>query len=163
MTETTTPTNQAPAPQTGLIIQRVFIKDTSFEAPNTPEIFLDEWKPQVDIEIQNRARALGNDLHEVVLRVAVTAKINAKTAFLIEVQQAGVFSIHGLPEDQISAIVGGYCPTILFPYAREAVASMIMRGGFPPIHLAPVNFEAAYQQHLQQLANKAAETGEVQH
>lgn len=131
-------------------IQRIYVKDSSFEAPNTPDVFNEEYKPQIDIEIQNRSRALGNDLHEVIIRVALNAKQNGRTAFLVEVQQAGIFLAQHMNPDQMGHVLGAYFPSILFPYARETMASLVMKGGFPPVHLAPINFEAAYQQHLQQ-------------
>lgn len=150
--------------QPGFVIQRIYVKDISFEAPNTPQVFLDEWKPQMEIEIQNRSLQIGTDTHEVILRVAVTTKINDKVAFLIDMQQAGIFTIHGATNEQLGPIIGSYCPSILFPYAREAIASLSMNGGFPPIHLAPVNFDAAYQQHMHQAAsNPSAATEGTSH
>jgi preprotein translocase subunit SecB len=163
MTESTTNTKPNSADteaQPNFVIQRIYIKDISFEAPNTPQVFLDEWKPQMEVEIQNRSLQIGTDTHEVVLRIAVTTKINDKVAFLIEVQQAGIFSVHGATNEQLGPIIGSYCPSILFPYAREAIASLSMNGGFPPIHLAPVNFDAAYHQHMQQVANNPTTAAE---
>lgn len=150
-------TAQAEQPQSAFAIQRVYVKDLSFEAPNTPQVFLDEWKPMVDIEIQNRSVQLNDETHEIILRVMLSAKIGEKVAFIAEVQQAGIFTITGMTAEQLGPIVGSYCPNILFPYAREAIASLITRGGFPTVNLAPVNFDAAYQQHLQQMQQKTAE------
>lgn len=132
-------------------IQRIYVKDMSFEAPNTPQVFLEEWKPQLDIELHNRSTQVGNDTHEVVLRIAVTAKIGQHTAFLAEIQQAGLFTITGSTPDQLGPIVGSFCPSILFPYAREAISNLVTRGGFPALNLAPINFEAAYQHRVQQM------------
>ncbi|NNM59227.1 MAG: protein-export chaperone SecB [Legionellales bacterium] len=148
------PQNVTPPNELGLVIQRIYLKDSSFEAPNAPQVFLEEWKPQIDIEIQNRSQQIGADTHEVVLRIIVTAKLNQKTAFLIDIQQAGIFAIHGATQEQLDPIVGSYCPSILFPYAREAISSLSMHGGFPPVQLAPVNFDAAYQQHKAQQAKQ---------
>lgn len=166
MTEKTTsaPTdNVTTNSQPNFVIQRIYVKDASFEAPNTPQVFLDEWKPAMEVEIQNRSTQIGTDTHEVVLRVALTTKVNDKVAFLIEVQQAGIFSVHGASNEQLGPIIGSYCPSILFPYAREAIASFSMNGGFPPIHLAPVNFDAAYQQFMQEQSGQATKTDDTQH
>lgn len=162
MTDTTEQPAATEPVQPNFVIQRIYLKDSSFEAPNTPQIFLDEWKPQVEIEIQNRSHQISDDTHEVILRVTVTAKIEQKVAFLVDVQQAGIFSIHNASAEQISPIVGSYCPSILFPYARQTIASLSMQGGFPPINLAPVNFDAAYQQHMQQ-QQATAEIQDTQH
>ncbi len=152
-------TTETPASnELGLVIQRIYLKDSSFEAPNAPQVFLEEWKPQIEIEIQNRSQQIGTDTHEIVLRIIVTAKLNQKIAFLIDIQQAGIFAIHGATAEQLEPIVGSYCPSVLFPYARETIASLSMHGGFPPVQLAPVNFDAAYQQHKAQQANKPAAT-----
>lgn len=133
-------------------IQRVYVKDASFEAPNLPELFKEiaEWKPQINMELNTKSNALDDNNHEVVLSLTVTAKIGEKTAFLIEVQQAGIFLINGLDEAQLRHTLGAYCPTILYPYAREFISSLSNRGGFPPLNLAPVNFDALYAQHVKQ-------------
>lgn len=146
------------------VIQRVYLKDASVEAPNTPQVFLEEWKPQMDIEIQNRSQEIAADTHEVVLRISVNVKIKEKVAFLIEVQQAGIFTVPNATHEQLGPIIGSYCPSILFPYAREAIANLSLHAGFPPIHLAPVNFDAAYHQHMQQAnAQGSSVTEETQH
>lgn len=131
-------------------IQKIYTKDISFETPNAPQIFRDQWKPEVNLQLGNATETLGQDIHEVVLSVTVTAKLGDKTAYLVEVQQAGIFNIKGYSEAELGAMVGAYCPNILFPYAREAISDLVTRGGFPQLLLAPVNFEALYQQHLAQ-------------
>jgi len=137
---------QTPPPFT---IQRIYVKDVSFETPNSPSIFRSEWRPEVDIRLFTDASRLEGDLYEVFVRVTVTAEINSKTAFLVEVKQAGIFGISGLPEDRLKYMLGSFCPNILFPYARETVSDLISRGGFPQFLLAPVNFDAIYAKHLE--------------
>jgi preprotein translocase subunit SecB len=137
-------------PNTGqLAIQKIYIKDVSFEAPHSPQVFMQEWKPNVDIQLTNRATSLGNDMHEVVLTITVTVRFADKTIYLVEVQQAGIFTIKGFPAQSLSVVLATVCPNILFPFAREAVSDLVTRGGFPQLLLAPVNFEALYAQELQ--------------
>lgn len=128
-------------------IQRLYVKDLSFEAPNSPAVFLDEWKPELNMDLSTKAEPLGEGAHNVVLTVTVTVKIKEKVAFLIEVQQGGIFTMTDFPEDQLRPMLGSFCPNILYPYAREAVTDAAIRGGFPQLYLAPVNFDALYQQH----------------
>ncbi len=131
-------------------IQRIYTKDISFETPNTPEIFMQEWKPQVNVNLNNTVKDLGEGNLEVALTVTVTAKIEDKTAFLVEVTQAGIFLARGIPEEEMGPLLGVYCPNVLFPYVRETVSDLITRGSFPQFLLAPVNFEALYAQQMQQ-------------
>lgn len=128
-------------------IQKIYVKDISFEAPAAPQVFTEEWKPKHNLELNTQARALSEGVYEVVLSLTVTAKSEEKTGFLVEVQQCGIFSLGGFNDDDLSAMLGSYCPNILFPYAREAVSDLVTRGGFPPLLLAPVNFDALYAQH----------------
>lgn len=129
-------------------IQRIYTKDISFETPNSPAIFQKEWKPEVKLDLDTRSNKLADDVYEVVLALTVTAKLGEEVAFLAEVQQAGIFSISGLDENQMAHSVGSYCPNILFPYAREAIASLVSRGTFPQLNLAPVNFDALFAQYV---------------
>lgn len=145
-------TEQAAAPQ--FAIQRVYTKDLSFETPNSPAIFQKEWKPELKLDLDTRSNKISDDTYEVVLALTVTATVEGQTAFLAEVQQAGIFTIGNLAEAQLAHTIGAFCPTTLFPYAREAVASLVNRGSFPQINLAPVNFEALFASYVQQ---KAAE------
>jgi len=138
-------------------IQKVYTKDISFETPNSPSIFREQWKPEVNMQLGNQAKSLGDGVHEIVLSVTVTAKLGDKTAYLCEVQQAGVFTIKHYNDQEMGAMVGAFCPNILFPYAREAISDLVTRGGFPQLLLAPVNFEALYHQHMQQ-AQQSAQT-----
>lgn len=149
------------APQ--FAIQRVYTKDVSFETPNSPGIFQKDWKPEVKLDIDTRSAKLSDDTYEVVLALTVTATVEGQTAFLAEVQQAGIFTIGNLPEAQVAHTIGAFCPTTLFPYARETVANLVNRGSFPQLNLAPVNFEALFASYIQQRAAAAqAEATEAQ-
>lgn len=137
-------------------LQKVYLKDTSFETPNSPEIFTEEWKPDVNVELGTGGKLLGENVHEIVLTVTVTAKLGDKTAYLAEVHQAGVFTMAGFSDKEQAHMKGSYCPNILFPYAREAISDIIGKGGFPQLLLAPVNFDALLAQHQQQQAESTA-------
>jgi len=134
-------------------IQRIYVKDMSFEAPHSPEIFTAEWRPDVDLNLSTETAPLGPDIYNVVLVVTVTVKVGETTAFLAEVHQAGIFNIAGFDEQERGHMVGSYCPNVLFPYAREAVSDLVVRGGFPQLLLSPVNFDALYAQHLRKQAD----------
>jgi preprotein translocase subunit SecB len=150
--------NAAPGPRTGnLAIQKIYVKDLSFEAPNAPLIFTEPWKPSVDIQVGNEASHIQDDVHEVVLTVTVTVKFETKNVYLVEVQQAGIFNISGFPQEHLAAVLATVCPNILFPFAREAVSDAVMRGGFPQLLLAPVNFEHLYAQELRRRQQAAAQ------
>lgn len=144
----TTEQNQALQPE--FSIQRIYVKDLSFESPQTPALFQQEWQPDLNLQIQTNTTRLTEDTHEVILKLIVTVKSTDKVAFLIEIQQAGIFTLRNFPEQQLHAMLGSVCPSILFPYAREVVTDLASRGTFPPLYLAPVNFEALYAQHLTQ-------------
>jgi preprotein translocase subunit SecB len=131
-------------------IEKLYVKDLSLEVPNAPQVFLERESPEIEIQLQSAATGLGDDLFETVLTVTITAKREDKGFFLVEVAQAGIFQIKNVPQADLEAILGVACPNILFPYAREVVSSAVSRAGFPPVILAPVNFEALYQQRLQQ-------------
>ncbi|HJQ62780.1 MAG TPA: protein-export chaperone SecB [Burkholderiales bacterium] len=133
-------------------IQKIYLKDMSLEIPNAPQIFLERDAPQVDVNLHNEARPLGQPgLFEVVLTVTVTAKIDDKTVFLVEAAQAGIFEIVNVPTSELEAVLGIVCPNTLLPYAREAVASTVTRAGFPPVVLQHMSFETIYQQRQEQL------------
>jgi preprotein translocase subunit SecB len=146
-------TTEQAAPQ--FAIQRIYTKDISFETPNSPAIFQKDWKPEVQLDLDTKSNKLSDDTYEVVLSVTVTATVEGQTAFLAEVQQAGIFTIGNLPEAQLAHTIGAFCPTTLFPYARESVANLVNRGSFPQINLAPVNFEALFASYVQQRAAQA--------
>lgn len=138
-------------------IQKIYLKDMSLEIPNAPQVFLERETPQVDINIHNEARPLeAQGLFEVVLTVTVTAKLKEKTVFLVEAAQAGIFEVRNVLQQDLDAVLGIVCPNTLLPYAREAVASMITRAGFPPVVLQHMSFETVYQQRLQQMQQPQA-------
>jgi len=145
-------------------IQRVYVKDISFECPNSPMIFKKEWAPEVSMDIDTKSTKLEEGVFEVVLSLTTTAKIGEDIAFLCEVQQAGIFSVGKLEGAQMAHCINAFCPNILFPYAREAVANLVTRGTFPQLNLAPVNFDALFQQAIlskQAQASKQAETAKL--
>lgn len=135
-------------------IQRIFTLDVSFESPNAPAIFQEKWQPKVKIDLNTRAKAIKDNNFEVVLTLGVCAKLAEKTAFLCEVQQAGIFGIAGFSAEAQEKMLAAYCPTVLFPYARETIDSAVTKGSFPALMLAPVNFDAIYQQNKQAAKNK---------
>ena len=141
-------------------MQRIYAKDVSFESPASPDIFRQNWQPNVNVDLNTRsskADETGN--HEVILTITVTAKMEDKSAFLVEVQKAGIFFAAGIDEDSLKQILATVAPNILFPYAREAIDALVVKGGFPPLMLAPVNFDALYQQAMAQQAAQGG--GEV--
>jgi len=143
-------------------IAKVYMKDFSFESPQSPAIFRSgEWKPQTNLNLRSSHNEIENDVHEVVLTITVEAKEEDKTLFLIELHQAGLFDISGYEKEEFNAIIGSFCPNILFPYAREAIAATIQKGGFPEFVLQPINFDALYLQSLQQQAAAQAEGAET--
>lgn len=138
-------------------IQKIYVKDVSFETPHTPAVFREKGELQLNMELNTQARGLDQGVYEVVLSITVTTTINDKTAYLVELQQAGIFGINGMEEEKLSAVLGSYCPNILFPFAREAISDLITRGGFPQMLLEPVNFDALFAQHMQQQQAKQDE------
>ncbi len=150
----------APAQNQGpeFAIQKLFIKDVSFESPGAPAVFLKEWKGETNIQLNTQARRLNeqDEVFEVELALTVTTKSQDETAYLVEVKQAGVFVARGFPPEQQGHLLGAYCPNLLFPFAREVVADLVLKGGFPQMLLQPVNFDALYVQHQQERANQAA-------
>jgi preprotein translocase subunit SecB len=127
-------------------IQRVYLKGASLEQPNSPGILLEQESPSVDIQLGVNASPIAEGMFEVTVTATVQTKINDKTVFLVEASQAGIFEIRNLPEDQMSQIMGIACPQIVYPYLRGNVADLIQRGGFPPVHLSEINFQAMYDQ-----------------
>ncbi|HUP95268.1 MAG TPA: protein-export chaperone SecB [Burkholderiales bacterium] len=147
-----------PAPDQPLFgIEKIYLKDLSLELPNAPHVFFEREAPQVEVNIHNQAAGLAQEgLFEVVLTVTVTAKIADKTVFLVEAAQAGIFQIRNIPQADLEAVLGTLCPNTLLPYAREAVASVVQRAGFPPVTLQHMNFDLVYQQRMQQLREEQA-------
>ncbi len=158
----TTPANgqgnsQGAQPQ--LMLQKIYVKDSSFEVPNAPQIFQEmganEVEPQVNLNLSQEANKMGEDLHEVVLTLTLTCMLGERTAYLAEVHQAGIFTVSGFTAEDEGSVLGSYCPNLLFPYARQMISMLVLEGGFPPFLLQPINFEALYAE--QQRRNAAGE------
>jgi preprotein translocase subunit SecB len=141
---------QQQAVQPIFTIEKIYVKDLSVEVPNAPQVFLERDTPRVDIQLSTDAKPIDDGHYNVVVSVTTTATLNDKTVFLVEAHQAGIFQVRNIPADSIEPVLSVTCPNILFPYVRETVSEAISRAGFPPFLLAPVNFEALYQQRLQQ-------------
>lgn len=150
MTDETT--NGSAAAGAQLSLQKVYIKDVSFEAPGAPQIFQDQGQPQIQLNLSQQIGALAENVYEVVLTVTVTCKLAEKTAYLAEVQQAGVFGLSGFDNQNRDAVLATYCPNVLFPYARQVVSDLIQNGGFPPFLMQPINFESLYAEQARRRA-----------
>lgn len=137
-------------------IQKLYVKDVSFEVPNAPEIFKEQGQADVKMSLAQRVEVLGENLHEVVLTVTVTATMGEKTAYLAEIAQAGIFLVGGFNEQATHAVMNTLCPGTLFPYARHAISGLVAEGGFPPLVLQPVNFDHLYAQRMQEMASQQA-------
>jgi preprotein translocase subunit SecB len=138
-------------------LQRFYVKDSSFESPNSPESFQKQWKPEVKLDLNSRSRKLADDSYEVDVKVTATAENDGETAFLVEVVLGGIFHIKGIEGEQLKHMLGAFCPNILFPYVRETIDQMVVKGSFPALMLAPINFEALFQQSQAQQAAPAVE------
>ena len=149
--QNTAASEEETAPQFSL--QRIYVRDLSFEAPKSPAIFRQQWEPSVGLDLNTRQKALEGDFHEVVLTLSVTVKNgeSGEVAFIAEVQQAGIFLIKNLDDASMSHTLGAFCPNILFPYARETLDSLVTRGSFPALMLSPVNFDALYAQEMERM------------
>lgn len=139
-------------------IQRVYLKDVSLEQPNSPAILLEQEQPNVDIQLAVAHELVAEGLFEVAVTATVHTKINDKTVFLVEAKQAGIFEIRNVPDEQMGQVVGIACPQIVYPYLRGNVADVVQRAGFPPVHLAEINFQMLYQQQLEAAAQQASQT-----
>ena len=138
-------------------IQKVYVKDFSFESPHAPDVFTkSDWTPKTNLNLRSMHTALDNDNHEVVLTITVDTKHEEKTLFLVELHQAGIFHLAGYQAEEMATLLGSFCPNILFPYAREAISNVIGKAGFPEFILQPINFDALYAQSRQQLAEQQA-------
>lgn len=158
MSEQNTPNNEQQSQNDKqFVMQKIYVKDLSFETPNSPEIFTEKWEPNVNIELNTNGKQISPDVHEVVLGITVTAKLGEKVAYLCEVHQAGIFTVKGFPEQELGPMLGSYCPNVLFPYAREAISDLVIKGGFPQMLLAPVNFDAIYMDHVKKQQAQAEE------
>jgi preprotein translocase subunit SecB len=142
--------DETQANQPFFAIEKIYVKDLSLEIPHAPKIFLDRTQPEIQVQLHTEGGAVDEGVFEVTLTVTVTAKLGDKTIFLAEAGQAGIFQIRNVAQSDVEPIMGVACPNILFPYVRETISDLVNRAGFPPVILAPVNFEALYQQRLQQ-------------
>lgn len=131
------------------VIQKIYTKDISFETPNSPSIFIQKWEPALELNLGTQVVSLDAVAHEVTLSITVTVKVGDAIAYLVEVQQSGIFTVSGFGEQEMGPMLGSFCPNILFPYAREVISDLVSKGGFPQLVLAPVNFDALYVQQLQ--------------
>ena len=148
-------TEAAPAPAQQLLLQKIYLKDASLEIPHAPQVFTRQWQPQVDVQMATGMQTLAGEQHQVVLSMTVTAKLEQDVAFLAEVQQAGIFVLRGVTDDgEKKRVLGADCPNMLYPFAREAVAELIVRGGFPQLLLQPVDFAGLYREHLRTEAQR---------
>jgi len=143
-------TKEGETPQQVFKIQRVYLKDVSYESPQAPKVFMQntQWQPSVSLHLNTESKALENDMYEVELTVTATVKLGEEVAYLIEIKQAGLFLVKGIEEERLAPMLGSFCPNILFPFAREEIATLVQKGGFPQLLLDPVNFDALYAQHL---------------
>ncbi|MEI7785065.1 MAG: protein-export chaperone SecB [Betaproteobacteria bacterium] len=137
-------------------IQRIYLKELSLEQPNSPAILLEQAQPQVDIQLAVGSEQVADGVFEATVTATVHTKIGEKTVFLVEAKQAGIFEIRNLPEEQMGQVLGMACPQIVYPYLRGNVADAVQRAGFPPVHLAEINFQALYQQQLEQAGTQTA-------
>jgi preprotein translocase subunit SecB len=142
-------------------IQRVYMKEASLEQPNSPAILLEQEQPSVDIQLGVEAQQAADGVYEVAVSATVTTKIKDRTVFLVEVKQAGIFEIRNVPAEQMQAIMGSACPQIVYPYLRANVSDVITRAGFPPVHLAEINFQAMYEQQQAQQAQQGGEASKI--
>jgi preprotein translocase subunit SecB len=142
-------------------IQRMYLKEASLEQPNSPAILLEQEQPAVDIQLGVEAGQVGEGVYEICLTATVTTKIKEKTVFLVEAKQAGIFEIRNLPPEQMNPVMGIACPQIVYPYLRATVADIVTRAGFPPVHLAEINFQAMYDQQQQAQAQQAQEAPQI--
>jgi len=141
---------QQAAAEAQFMIQRIYVKDLSFETHNTPAVFQQKWEPEMSLDLNSEHTLLEKGVYEVTLTVTATVKNQDATAFLVEVKQAGIFTIQGAPAEQLDHLLGSFCPSILFPYIREAITAEVIRGSFPQLVLAPINFDALYMQQLEE-------------
>ena len=158
MTEPTPPQadgTDANAAQPQFTVEKIYLKDVSFEAPNAPQIFNEQGQPQLNMNLNQKVARLADGVYEVVLGVTLTCMMGEKTVYLSEVQQAGVFSLIGFDERTLDMMLGTYCPNVLFPYARQSISDLISHGGFPPFYLQPINFEGLYAEGLRRRAEQS--------
>lgn len=145
------------------VLQKIYVKDASFEAPNAPQVFNEEGQPSLQLNLAQKVGTIAEGVYEVVLTVTLTCTLAGKTAYLAEVAQAGIFGVTGFDQRNLEAILATYCPNVLFPYARQAVSELIVNGGFPPYYLQPINFEQLYAEQMRRRAQAGSENAQVGH
>ncbi len=141
-------------------VQKIYVKDVSYEAPNAPQIFNEQTQPQLQLNLAQKVGKLSDGVFEVMLTLTLTCSVGDKTAYLVEVTQAGVFGLSGFDERTLDGMLGTYCPNVLFPYARQAISDLIQNGGFPPFYLQPINFDALYAEGLRRRQQQAVESSQ---
>src|SRR5574337_835733 len=152
---TPAPSNGQAAPQMQMALQKIYARDVSFEVPHAPKVFQEEGQPQVQLNLSHKASPIEGDNYEVVLTLTVTCTLNERTAYLAEVHQAGVFSFVGFDKENLGLVLDTYCPNVLFPFARQVISDLVLNGGFPPLLLQPINFDALYAEQQRQQAGQA--------
>jgi preprotein translocase subunit SecB len=153
---TPAPSNGQAATQMQMALQKIYVRDASFEVPNAPKVFQEDGQPQVQLNLSHKATPLEGDNYEVVLTLTVTCTLNERTAYLAEVHEAGVFSFVGFDQNNLAVVLATYCPNVLFPYARQIISDLVLNGGFPPLLLQPINFDALYAEQQRQQATQVA-------
>jgi preprotein translocase subunit SecB len=159
MTDQITPVADAESSESSqaqFTVDKIYVKDVSFEAPNTPQVFTEQGQPQLSMNLNQKVGRLEGDAFEVVLGVTLTCTLNEKTVYLAEVEQAGIFGLTGFDERTLDMMLGTYCPNVLFPYVRNSISDLITNGGFPPFYMQPINFEALYAEGLRRRAEQAS-------
>ena len=151
---------EAPAAAT-FTVEKIYIKDVSFEAPNAPQVFNEQGQPELQMNLNQKVQRLADNAFEVVLGVTLTCNVNGKTAYLAEVEQAGVFGLAGFEDAGVDAMLGTQCPNVLYPYAAQTISALIQGGGFPPFFMQPINFDALYAESLRQRAAQQQAAGEL--
>ncbi|MGQ0801454.1 MAG: protein-export chaperone SecB [Pseudomarimonas sp.] len=154
--ETANGAASAQQPTAQLVVQKIYVKDASFEAPNSPMIFQQEGQPNLQLNLSQKVATLNENLYEVVLSLTLTCTLAEKSAYLAEVQQAGIFGIVGFDQANLEAVLSTYCPNALFPYARQIISDLVQNGGFPPYLLQPINFEQLYAEQLRRRADQVS-------
>tara|TARA_R110001592_G_scaffold7126_1_gene40143 strand:+ start:9559 stop:10050 length:492 start_codon:yes stop_codon:yes gene_type:complete len=156
--------NEAAKPaQANFALQRIYVKDISFESPNSPAIFQKQWKPEVQMDLNTKNSKLGDDHYEVLVSVTLTVTVDGMTAYIVEVQQAGIFVVQGLEGGHLAQALSAFCPNLLFPYLRETIDTVVVKGSFPAMMLAPVNFDAIFAQAVMKKQQDAAESEQTAH
>lgn len=164
MSENETPVEGAQEEQVqpNFALQRIYVKDISFESPNSPMVFQKQWKPEVKMDLNTKNASLGDNHYEVVVSATFTVSVEGMTAYIVEVQQAGIFTLSGMEGMQLAQAVNAFCPNLLFPYLRETIDSVVVKGSFPAMMIAPVNFDALFAQTVMEKQKEAAAAAEQQ-